>query len=96
MARYSKSASGEVKPAMKRRKSGTLRAAERQDRQKQKAANCDRTFRGSCERQEGSEHEVRVRAALWSDKFGRDLKVSLSPAHSGVVSSPRSGVQGIG
>ena len=57
MARYSKSASGEVKPAMKRRKSGTLKSGRSGKTVKQEAANCDRTFGGSCEREEGSEQK---------------------------------------
>jgi hypothetical protein len=61
MAGYPKSASGDVKRAMKRRKTGTLKRPKRQDGKKQ-TGDCDRTFGGSGERQEGSEQEVRMRA----------------------------------
>ena len=60
MARYSKSASGDVKAAMERRKAGTQERQQRQDREKQKASNRNRTLRGPRERQEGSE-EVRLK-----------------------------------
>ena len=63
MARYSKSASGDVKRAMKRRKAGTLKSGRSGKTVKsKKQAIAIGTFGGSRERQEGFEQEVRVRA----------------------------------
>jgi Family of unknown function (DUF6496) len=62
MGRYSKSASDDVKGAMKRRKAGTLKSGgSGKDREKQEAGDCDRTLGGAREGQEGSQQEIRVR-----------------------------------
>jgi hypothetical protein len=93
MARYSKSASGDVKRAMKRRKAGTLKSGRSGKAVKsKKQAIRDRTFGGSCERQEGFEQEVRVRAARGPINPTGIPEVSSLPPHSEVVSPPRGGV----
>jgi hypothetical protein len=65
MARYSKSASGDVKRAIKRRKTGALkRGRSGKTVKSKKQAIAIWTLRGPCERQEGSEQEVGVKAGF--------------------------------
>ena len=61
MARYSKSASKDVKGAMKRRKAGTLKSGGSGKTVKsKKQGNRDWALGSACQGQEGSSQEIRV------------------------------------
>ena len=72
MARYSKSASDDVKRAIERRKAGTLKSGKSGKTVKQEASHRDRALRGPCERQEGSEQEVCMRPSKRSGRPSAD------------------------